>query len=361
MPEDKATGPLDPKPSNREGKLRPTVISPSAGDPRTSIAPSAEEDRRTPTIKATVIDGGGASKGKSGAPSKLHRSETQVPAVAKPTSIPGVERKGVKVSMADLRQLSPQGKPAVLERALRLVETFVAGRAGDRQAVMWGHRLQQDYSDLVSRTLELSQAEVLKRVSGYVNRMVDILGAVDIEAVSGVASGPGLLGYYLKTVNRKIDTLEELDDARRELDQLVRLMGATLEQLLALKEVLERHAAEVERLGDEAEASAIAAEFLSAHLHQAQPGVSQRFLERSMSLTQTVAQIRGSASFREVQTEQPLRLIAAIQNVALVMVPGWLASIAAVTAMLESRRQLTPTEAGELTSQLRDILQQLKD
>lgn len=80
-----------------------------------------------------------------------------------------------------------------------------------------------------------------------------------------------------------------------------------------------------------------------------------------MSLTQTVAQIRSGASLREVQIEQPLRLIEAIQNVALVMVPGFLGSIAALTTMLDSNRKLTPTEAGELTYQLRSILQQLQE
>ena len=63
---------------------------------------------------------------------------------------------------------------------------------------------------------------------------------------------------------------------------------------------------------------------------------------------------------RALQIEQPLRLVAAIQNVALVTVPGLLGGIAALAAMLEERRQVTPTQAGELAYQLRTILQQLK-
>ena len=63
---------------------------------------------------------------------------------------------------------------------------------------------------------------------------------------------------------------------------------------------------------------------------------------------------------RDEQIEQPLRLIGAIQNVALVTVPGWLGSIAGLTAMLAGKRKLTPTETGELAHQLGNILQQLK-
>ncbi|WP_244440084.1 hypothetical protein [Mesorhizobium metallidurans] len=292
-------------------------------------------------------------------------AEAEAPArtrlAARPTVIPGVERKRIAAELSDIKKLSPLAKPAVLEQTLRLIQSFVVESARDRQAVLWGHRLQQDYSDLVSRTLELSQADVLKRSTGYVGRMTDILGSIDIEAVCGAPSRAGVFGQYFKKTNSRIDTAGELDTARIELDQLVRLMGEALEQLLSFKETLEQHARRIEDIGDEAEASALAASFLSDHLRASRPPLSQRFLERGMSLTQTVAQIRSGASMREVQIEQPLRLIGAIQNVALVMVPGFLGSIAALTTMLDSNRKLTPTEAGELAYQLRNILQQLKE
>lgn len=360
MPDDKARPP-DAEPGNGPGKLRPTVISPPQRKSRTSAPQSDVDARGASPARPTLMTPAGARKGNTAVASKPNRLQPQTPVPAKPTAIPGVERKRIAVDLADLRKLSPRASPVVLERAMRFVETFTVSRAGDRQAVLWGHRLQQDYSDLVSRTLELSQAEVLKRVNGYINRMVDILAAIDLEAVSGVATPAGFLGQYFRTANRKIDTPEELERARYELDQLVRLMSAALEDLLALKDTLERHAAEIDKVGDEVEGAAIAAEFLATHLGDGQPALSQRFTERSMSLTQTVAQIRGGASMGELQIEQPLRLIGAIQNVALVTVPGWLGSIAALAAMLEGRRKPTPTETGELSNQLRNILQQLKD
>lgn len=326
MPEEKDT--LSPKPQESSKRLRPTVIRPPEGETRPSAAKGHEEPRPKRPVG--------------------------------PTMIPGIERKRIQVSDADLKSLSPAASSKILGKAARSLQAFVVEEATDRSAILWGHRLQQDYSDLVSQTLSLLQADVLQKVTGYVGRMMQILGSIDLEAVYGVAASSGGIGQYLKRVNKRIDTPQELEVARIELDQLVKLMSAALDQLLALKEEIEQHASRIDEIGDEVEASALAAEFLSVHLRDRAHGLSQRFLERSMSLTQTLAQIRGSGSLRQTQAEQPLRLIGAIQNVALVMIPAWLGSIAALVVMEEAGRKPTPTQAGELAYQLRDILQQLE-
>lgn len=357
MPEDK-TPPADPAPEPDRGALRPTVIGPAGGRARTPVAAAGKERTTGTPARPTMISV--ADSAPSGTARKREQPAPQRPTGAAPTAIPGVERKRITVDLAQIRKLSPQTRTSTLEAALRLVETVVVDRIDDRQIVLWGHRLQQDYSSLVSQTLELSQADVLQKVAGYASRMTDILGSIDLEAVSGVAPAGGTIGQYLKGMNRKIDTPTELQTARRELDQLVKLMGDALHPLLALKEALAKHSRRVETMGDELEAAALAAQFLSEHLGKGKPALSQRFIERAMSLTQTVAQIRGNASLREAQIEQPLRLIAAIQNVALVTVPAWLVSIAGLTTMLESKRRLSPTETGELSYQLGNILQQLK-
>lgn len=361
MPEDKSIGPAPPEPEKGRGALRPTVIDPGNARSRPAANSGSGASGTRPLVSPTVIERavGGAPTSR---PARIadQTAPRRLPAGAAPTAIPGVERKRIPVDIADFRKLSPQTRASALEGALRLVETFVPGRDDDRQAVLWGHGLQQDYSNLVSRTLEFSQADILKKVTGYIGRMTDILGSIDLEAISGVAPVAGRFGQYLKGMNRKIDTPVELQSARLELDQLVKLMGNALQELLSLKETLAKHARQIEAMGDKVDAAALAAQFLSEHLKEGQPALSQRFLERAMSLIQTLTQIRGNASLREAQIEQPLRLIAAIQNVALVTVPGWLVSIAGVITMLESKRKLTPTEAGELAYQLRNILQQLK-
>ena len=317
-------------PKEGGGGLRPTVIAQPTGRKRRA---------ETPKAGAAIIPANSR------------------PASA-PTAIPGTERKRIGAGDDDLKRLSPATGAAVRAKARRLLDGIVVETLTDRKAVLFGHDLQKGYSDLVSRTLELSQAAVLRRVGGYVSRMTDILGSIDLEALAGGGAAAGL-GGYLRKMNRRIDSPEELAAARRELDQLVRLMGDALEDLLALKDELERQAGRIDAAAEDIEAAALAAQFLAGHLGQSRAAVAQRFIDRSLSLTQTLAQIHGNSTLREAQIEQPLRLIAAIQNVALVTMPGWLSSIASLGAMLESNRKPTQTEAGELAFQLRTIVQQL--
>ena len=315
--------------------LRPTVVTP----PDRNVASPRAGKRTRPA-----------------APGRL--SSPITPTVKTPTAIPGVERKRIAVSINDLRELSPAAAPGVYERALGLISTFVADKATQRKAILWGHELQTFYSDLVTETLRLSQAPVLGKVEGYLARMIDILGSIDLLAVCG-HRGNSLFGEYFKGVNKKIDTAEELKAAQTELDQLVKCMSAALDELLTLKDKLEQHAGKFSAIAVEVEASALAALFLSNYLQKENSALAQRFTERGMSLTQTLAQVRSGDSTRDIQVEHPLRMIGAIQNVALVMMPAWLGSIASALTLL-ARRSLTQTEASELTYQLRDIINQLK-
>lgn len=335
MPEEKAPRSPAEKPEANTGKLRPTVIGRPGGGAR---------------MPTTV--------GEKEAASESHHPAA--PQAFGPTAIPGVERKRIPIGRGDLKTISPGAKPEVLDRARRLLETYVEEEATDRTAVLWGQHTQGVYSDLVSEALSLSQAEVLVRVTGYLNRMMEILRSIDLEAVGAVMRSGGIIARYFKKINKKIDTPEELDAARVELGQLIKLMSAALGDLLNLKERLEKHARRVEEIGDEIEAAAIAAQFLSEYESKRSPELSRRFLERSMSLTQSAVQIRSSTSIRATQIEQPLRLIGAIQNVALVMMPGWLGSIASLTVLSRGERKPTPTEAGELSRQLRNIVGQLQ-
>lgn len=308
-----------PKPGRDERKVaEPTVMTPPAGAPRA----------RTPAR------------------------------VAAPTAIAGVERKRIAVTADDLRALAPGAAPEVVARSLRTVQSYVVDDPSDTAVVLWGQRAQQDYADLVSDLLASAQADVLARVTVHLGRMTEILGSIDVGAVAGVDGASGPLTTYLKRVSRRIDTREELGRACAELEQLVRLLRAEMDGLLDLRKRIEEASERVDRLGDEVEASALGAQFLSTYLRGRDEARSRRFLERSMSLTQSALQIRGSASLRESQVEQPLRLIGAIQDVALVMLPGWLGSIASLAAL--AGRRATPTQAGEMAFQLRKILERLE-
>lgn len=333
--------------------MRPTVISPPARKPPPSTAAQAQGQ---PTVIGNI-----AAKDR---PPRMPPAPQGLPTPERkplgPTAIPGFAPERIAVDPASLRKLSPGLRTAVADEALRLVQQVAPSRLSDRNVVMWGHSLQQDYTALVSRTLELTQSDVLRNVSAHLARMIDILGAIDIEAVCGVAPASGLFGQLFKGVNSRIDTPDELRRAQIELDQLIRLMNDAFGPLMGFKEALEQNARKIDALGDAVEAAALAALFLADHLAPAAPALSNRFTERSMSLTQTVAQIRSGSALRSAQIEQPLQLIATIQNVALVMVPGWLGSIAALSTLSGTSGAPNPTEARELAHQLRNILQHIR-
>lgn len=318
-------------PEKKGTPLKPTVVQPP--DPKKKAA-------------KTVADG-----------ERALASAPMASGTLKPTMIAGVERKRVEVDARDLRKLAPGTDANVIEAALRLLAGFVVEKASERRAILWGHELQQSYSDLVAETLVLSQSPILRKVEGYLGRMMDILQAVDILAVCG--HGPGGLAGYFKGVNSKIDQPDELGAARTELDQLVKYMSAALEELLDLKDQLDRHMARLEEIAEGAEAGSLAALFLAQYLQKDRAAVAERFTERSMSLTQTLAQIRESGTIREIQIEHPLRMVGAIQTVVLVAMPDFLSSIATVVSLAAQKASLSRTEAGELNYKLRDIINRL--
>jgi len=340
------------------------VTSPevAVADEKGNRPPGEKLELKTGKLRPTIIDRLDDRPAPSSAEGVRGLSESRhlvAPRAIGPTMVPGVERKRIPVDLGELKKLSPGATPGVIERALRLVETYVAEDATERTAVLWGQRSQEDYSDLVSENLSLSRAEPLARATGYLNRMMAILRSIDIEAVGTATRRGGAIADYLRGLNHRIDTLNELEAARVELDQLVKLMRAALGDLLDLKERFQRQSRRMDEIGDDMDAAALAAQFLSDYESKRSTEFSRRFFERSMSLTQSVAQIRGSATVRATQIEQPLRLIDAIQNVALVTLPAWLGAIASLS-VLQSERRLTPTETGELARQLRSIVEQMQ-
>lgn len=319
-------------------KLRPTVI----GAPGASL--------RTPA---------GAAPRAQDVLSPARRVPAATPVVRQPTAIPGAERKRIEVAVSDLQALSPGAAAGVYQQARALVGAFVVDKASQRKAILWGHNLQQVHGDLVTEMLALARSPVLRQVEGYLARMMDILGSIDLMAVCG-HGGDSLVGRLFQGINSRIDTPGELAQAQAELEQLLALMGGALDPLLDLKDRLLRLSGSMEGTAAQVEASAIGALFLSERLRQDDAALAQCFVERSMSLTQTLAQMRQAGSTREMQIEQPIRLIGAIQNVALVVMPAFIGSIASIATLTASKTTISPTEAGELAYRLRDIISQLK-
>ncbi|MES2317170.1 MAG: hypothetical protein V4631_06705 [Pseudomonadota bacterium] len=318
-------------------KLRPTVLGPAGASLRDPVG-AAPRPQDAPVTAGMPV-----------AP----------PVVRRPTAIPGAERKRIDVAVRDLQALSPGATVGVYEQARALVGAFVVDKASQRKAILWGHALQQAHSDLVTEMLALARSPVLRRVAAYLARMMDILGSIDLMAVCG-HGGDGVVGRLFQGMNSRIDTPGELAKAQAELEQLLALMGAALEPLLDLKDQLLRLSGSMEGTAIQVEAAAVGALFLSQRLRQDDAALAQCFVERSMSLTQTLAQMRQAGATRQLQIEQPIRLIGAIQNVALVVLPAFIGSIASIAALGASKPTVSQTEAGELAYRLRDIIKQLK-
>ncbi len=319
-------------------KLRPTVIGP-AGTPLRNPAGAVLQLQDVPT--------------------PAPRIPLTTPVVRQPTAIPGAERARIEVTVRELHALSPGAAAQVYEQARALVSGFVVAKASQRKAILWGHDLQKAHGELVTEMLALARSPVLRQVEGYLARMMEILGSIDLIAVCG-HGGDSVMSRLFQGINSRIDTPGELAKAQSELEQLLVLMGAALDRLLDLKDQLLRLSGSLDGIATQVEASAIGALFLSDRLRQDDAALAQCFVERSMSLTQTLAQIRQAGSTRELQIEQPIRLIGAIQNTALVVMPAFIGSISSIATLGSSKTTISPTEAGELAYRLRDIISQLK-
>jgi hypothetical protein len=190
--------------------------------------------------------------------------------------------------------------------------------------------------------------------------MMDILESIDLMAVCGHGK-TGLLEGLTRSVNKKIDTRSELSSAQVELGQLVDHMSRTLQDLLNLKDAIETHSKTIDEVAAEIEVSGLAALFLAHYLRKdsSKASMADHFEGRSMSLVQTLAQIRQNDQVKKIQIEQPVQMISSIQNVALVIMPGFIGSIATVLTQL-SGKGVSPTEAGEVSHKLQDVINQLK-
>lgn len=272
-----------------------------------------------------------------------------------PTMIRGTAPEQMEVADADLLALSPAARKPVIARAIVYLRPVTLAKLSERKAILWGQDLQQSYGRQVAETLSVAQSPAFQRAESYLLRFTAILKSIDVMAACG-QSGPRLL----RSLNSVIDTPEELAAARLELDQLAKLMNDQLTELLTQRDRLLAHRRITEDLAVDIEASSLAALHLSDLLRTAQPEVSRLFTDRSMSLTQTLAQIRSNAPVTDLQSDHMVRLTAMLQQAVLVSLPDLIASIAAVTQLAHRSSGVSRTEAGELKRKIDTIAGQLK-
>ncbi|MEO8673523.1 MAG: hypothetical protein ABI411_19595 [Tahibacter sp.] len=307
------------------------------------------------TLRPTVVKAPDA-RTRTGKKASVPAPGTALP-VATPTVVPGVKRERLAVTAESLRALSPGVPAPVCEVALRRVREIVVAKLNDRKVVLWGHDLQKLYSDRVTQTFALTQDPIVEQARAYVARMTGILSTIDLPTACGRGKR-GVLESFTKAMSKRIDTPQKLSAALDELRLLLDRTAASFDRLLALKELLQRHTDTIRQIEVDVEAAALAARYLSERFSREAPPLARRFAERSASLAATLAQVRQGDTMHRLQTEQPLRLIAAIQNVALVTLPGCIAGMAALLSLAPGR-DVSPTESIDLSYQLRELVDQL--
>jgi hypothetical protein len=280
------------------------------------------------------------------------------PAAVQPTAIEGVRPERIEVRIEELQELRPDASAAVCEEATRLLQALTVAMLSQRRAELWGQEAQKACKDRFGGSAAPVSAPFVQQARADLARMTDILDAIDLKAVCGHAKG-GLLGGLTRSINRKIDTPAKLAGALDELRTLLQRMHAGFDRLLALKGGLQQRARVFEHLQVEVEAAALAAQFLSRRLATQSPAIAQRFAERSTSLGATLAQARQGDGAYRTHIEQPLQLISAIQNVALVRMPGLITEMTSLQALAKARSAF-PAEALNMSYRLRDILHQLR-
>ena len=340
MPEDKPSNGSGAPPGG--GALRPTVMK----------APAARQRGRKPEPVPTPVPVA------LPVPVPMPAASAPAPDPARPTTVRGTRRERVAATPRELSALAPEATAATCQAAARLLAGTVVETMTERKAVLWGHDLQQAYGDLMGATLALAQDPLAEQARAHVDRMTQILAAIDLMAVCGHGKG-GLLAHVVRAMNDRLDTPADLAQALGELQLLLERLGAATQRLAGLADRLQRHAGAIARLEGDVDAAALAALYLARHAEAEAPELSRRFTDRAMSLSATVAQIRQGDSLHRLQLQQPLDLISVIQNVALVSLPGFLTGLAALLALAKSRGA-SPTEARDMSYRLRDLLTQLK-
>lgn len=310
-------------------------------------------------MKPTIIGGGNLTPKKKvtviGSPQP---QDEKTVAIRGPSVIPGTLRKRIPAKRKSLKE-KHQPKDTVLDKAMEIIYTTNQDDFNLSKAVLWGQNLQEQHNTLVNNTLALSQSEVVSTVTGHLNRMLEILGGLQLEKVFG-ESPSFLAGIFGRTAG-EIKTPEELDKALDEIEQLSSILSGRIGELITLREELESNSKQLQDLSDGIEASMIAALAVAEYFEKKplQKDLADRLKERSDSLTATLGQIRSDGLMRTLHIEQPMNLTTLVQEVVFNTLPSWITSVTAMRMALHGKHKPNPTEVSEVSRVLKTIIRQL--
>lgn len=320
---------------------RPTIIGGSGPKPTTM-----------PGAKPTVIS--------ASAPTAKVLPVLTVPVTHKPTFM-GQPVKRIEVTREGLAKTHSLTNQKVIDSAFTLLQNVNPDKFTLNDVLVWGQNLQTEQNGLVNASLTLAQSEIITTVSANINRLLDILGNIQLAKV--FEKTKGMFAGLLQMGTGAIDTPAELDEALREIGQLSTLMIGRMQDLLVLRERFDANSQQLNQLGDQIEGAVYAALTLADYFStqkSSQSDLSIRFTERASSLTVTLGLIRSGGSMRNTHTEQPLRMIQLVQEVVLQTLPTWITNVTALRMAQSGSRKPNATEIDENSRLLTSLINKLK-
>lgn len=339
MPEDEAPRPtvIGRVPHQSPVAFKPTVI----GTPVKPTTDLPKQDSVKPAVKPTVISGSGPSTKQSIPIAPI----PVVPKVTTPSVITGTIRKGLEVTVEELKKRFPGESVLLLEKVVAILAGTVVETLTVVQCNALGQAVQREYSDLVGQSLTLVQDAVFQDSPRHLGRLYSLL-----EEIAQGFQPQKRFWQKSKT------PFEELAEHKTELDQLRQILDSALPHLDRVRLGLEEVSAKMRLLASRVEAESLAAQYLADILEQKmETQKAQAAIMQSMNLTKVIANINDGIVLRAGSIQQLESLSSKIRDTVLSTLPSWIEKVSLV-----SKRPQTETDLYDLRRGIGDIVSSLR-
>lgn len=308
--------------------LRPTVIG--GGAPAAEPGPATALPTALPTAPPTALPtpiGTAPATAPSAAPAAVSPLRPTVigpapaalPAAASPaaaTKVHGVERKGLSVDSASLRQRHPASSVVAIDHAAALLAAVVPATHPVLAIETLGRTPQQGVTRLVERVLAIVDDDVGRSSARHVQRLLDLL--------AGLAEllRPQSLGWRRKPLR------QALADARPELDALRGLLEHGETTLVERRRQLDALDDDARALLDQLNGALVAVAELRPVFADARR--AQALDAREIDLAKSVALLDGHSLQMQRLAIDLTQLAQRIRDAVLHALPAWLAVAAAL-------------------------------
>ncbi|QHJ00481.1 hypothetical protein GT347_22390 [Xylophilus rhododendri] len=274
-------------------------------------APAAEPVAAVPRQPRTVA-------GMPAAAAPVAAVAAQAPPM--PRRVPGVARRTLAVTAAELGRLFPEQPEAVLQPAAAVLAAVSPDGFGWRQVQALGAAAQERFGRASDRLLAVSRDEAQRAALQHVGRLVELLG----EMLPAYGASAGLWSRRPRQ--------QDLQRGMREVDQLRKTLRDLLPRLDGLCADLDRAQAELDQARLELAGAALACEYLSRpELNLPRDG-ADRLPERGLELSRAAVAALQSLQLLAAQHQSLDSLRRQIRETVLTALPAWLATWSAAPA-----------------------------